>query len=147
MVRQHNEENERIKRKYFSYLKEAKRYSDVTVDAVAKALNRFEEYTKYRDFKLFHSQQAVGFKNHLYHQKGVRSSERLSKATLHMTLMQLKHCFHWLAGQPSYKSRFQYSDSEYFNLSEKDTRIATAQREQRAPTIDQIKHVLNSMPA
>ena len=147
MMRQHSVENERIKRKYFSYLKEAKRYSESTVDAVAKALNRFEEYTKYRDFKSFHSQQAVGFKNHLYHQKGQRSSERLSKATLHATLTQLKHFFHWLAGQPGYKSRFQYSDSEYFNLSEKDTRIATAQREQRAPTIDQIKHVLNSMPA
>ena len=36
MVRQHNEENERIKRKYFSYLKEAKRYSDVTVTPLRK---------------------------------------------------------------------------------------------------------------
>lgn len=146
-MRQHNAENERIKRQYFSYLKEAKRYSEVTVDTVAKALNRFEEYTKYRDFKSFHFQQAVGFKKHLYDQKAERSNERLSKATLHAALTQLKHFFHWLAGQPGYKSRFQYSDAEYFNLSEKDTRIATAQREQRAPTIDQIKYVLNSMPA
>ena len=49
--------------------------------------------------------------------------------------------------QPGYKSRFQYSDADYFNLSEKDTRIATASREQRAPTLDQIKHVINTMPA
>ena len=75
----HSAENERIKRNYFAYLKEAKRYSDVTVDAVAKALNRFEEYTKYRDFKSFHFQQAVGFKKHLYDQKAERSNEYCNK--------------------------------------------------------------------
>ena len=33
----HNAENERIKRKYLAYLKEAKRHSEPTVDAAAKA--------------------------------------------------------------------------------------------------------------
>jgi len=31
-----NADNERIKRRYFAYLKEAKRHSEPTVDAVAK---------------------------------------------------------------------------------------------------------------
>jgi integrase len=116
------------------------------VDAVAKALHRFEDYTKYKDFKSFHFQQAVAFKKYLSDQKAEKSGERLSKATLYATLTRLKRFFHWLAGQPGYRSRLQYSDAEYFNLSEKDTRIATAQREQRVPTIGQIRHVLNSMP-
>jgi len=38
----HNPVNERIKRRYFAYLKEAQRNSEATVDAVAKALDRFE---------------------------------------------------------------------------------------------------------
>ncbi len=46
----HSPENERIKRRYFAYLKEAKRLGEPTVDAAAKALHRFEEYTRYRDF-------------------------------------------------------------------------------------------------
>jgi integrase len=142
----HNAENERIKHKYFSYLKEAKRHSEPTVDAAAKALHRFETYTNFRSFKLFHSQQAVGFKNHLAKQKGARSAETLSKATLYATLTQLKRFFQWLAWQPGYKSRLQYSDAEYFNLSDKDIRVATAQREQRAPTLEQIKHVIAMMP-
>jgi integrase len=37
--------------------------------------------------------------------------------------------------------------AEYFNLSDKDTRIATAQREQKAPTLEQVKHVINTMPS
>jgi len=40
-VTKHNAENERIKRKYFAYLKEAKRHSEATVDASAKALDQF----------------------------------------------------------------------------------------------------------
>ena len=81
--------NERIKRQYFTYLKEAMRYSVATVDAVAKALYRFE----------------------------------------------------------GYKSRLRYSDAVYFNLSENDTRIATARRGKRFPTLEQVKRVIATMPS
>ncbi len=145
-MKKHNPANERIKRKYFAFLKEAKRHSEPTVDAAAKALNRFEVYARYRDFKTFHFEQAIAFKRHLAKQKGKSSDKKLSKATLHATLTQLKRFFQWLAWQPGYKSRIQYSDAEYFNLSEKDTRIATAKRHQKAPTMEQIKHVISTMP-
>jgi integrase len=143
----HNANNERIKRRYFSYLKEAKRYSESTVDAVAKALARFEGYTKYRDFKAFHFEQAIAFKKHLAEQKAQQSGKKLSKATLNATLANLKRFFQWLSGQPGYKSRLQYSDADYFNLSQKDVRIATARREQVGPTLEQVKHVIALMPA
>jgi integrase len=146
-MKKHNPVNERIKRKYLAFLKEAKRHSEPTVDAAAKALNRFEVYTKFRDFKAFHFEQAIAFKKHLAEQKGQLSGERLSKATLHATLTQLKRFFQWLAWQPGYKSRVQYADAEYFNLSDKDVRIATAKRQQRVPTLEQIKYVINTMPA
>lgn len=148
----HNADNERIKRRYFAYLKEAKRHSEPTVDAVAKALARFEVDTadnkgRPRDFKAFHFEQAIAFKKHLAEQKAQRSGEKLSKATLNATLAHVKRFFHWLAGQPSYKSRLQYSDADYFNLSEKDVRVATARREQVGPTVEQVKHVIAMMPA
>lgn len=60
-MNKHNAANERIKRQYFAFLKEAKRYSETTIDQTAKALIRFEEYTKYRDFKAFHFEQATAF--------------------------------------------------------------------------------------
>ena len=50
----HNAVNERIKREYFTYLKEAKRQSEASVDAAAAALARFETHTRCRDFKTFH---------------------------------------------------------------------------------------------
>ena len=145
-MKKYNPANERIKRNYFTFLKEAKRHGEPTVDATAKALSRFESYTNYRDFKAFHFEQAVAFKKHLAEQKGQQSGEKLSKATLYSTLTQLKRFFQWLAWQPGYKSRVQYADAEYFNLSDKDTRIATAKRQQGFPTIEQIKHVISKMP-
>lgn len=143
----HNPNNERIKRQYYTYLKEAGRYSEPTVDAVAAALHRFEVYSKFRDFKLFHQQQAIAFKNSLTEQRAQRSGENLSKATLHSTLASLRKFFFWLAGLPGYKSRFTYSDSEYFNISARDVRIATAKREQKNPTLEQVKYVVSTMPA
>ena len=142
-----NAPNERIKRVYFTYMKEARRYSEPSVDAVAKALHRFESYTRFKDFKSFHHQQAVGFKAHLSAQVNGRTKEALSKATLYSALAALKGFFHWLAGQPGYKSKFTYSDAEYFNLGRGDTAIAKAHREQSVPTLEQIRYVISTMPS
>jgi hypothetical protein len=79
LMKTHNPQNERIKRTYFTYLAEAKGFSEATLDAVAKALNRFETYTKFRDFKAFHIEQAKGFKASLAEQMSARTKDRLSK--------------------------------------------------------------------
>jgi len=142
----HNAINERIKRQYFIFLKEAKRQNEASVDGVAKAISRFESYTKYRDFKAFHFEQAVGFKSHLAQQKNQQTGKPLSKATLNSTLGQLKTFFQWLAMQSGYKSKINYTDMEYFNLSEKEVRIATARRKKPVPTLEQIKHVVKTLP-
>jgi len=141
-----NGQNERIKRRYFTYLKEAGRMSEASIDTVAMALDRFETYTGFKDFKAFNTQQAVGFKRHLENQTGIRSGKKLSKSTLKSTLAALKRFFHWLAGQPGYKYRFTYSDTEYFNISFKDGRVAAARRAKPCPTLDQVRRVLDQMP-
>ena len=142
----HNADNVRIKRQYFAFLKEAKQHGDASLDATAKALARFEADTRHRDFKAFHYQQAVAFKRHLAERDSKVTGEKLSKATLYATLTCLKRFFQWLALQPGYKSHLNYSHADYFNLSEKDSRMATARRERPAPTLEQIKHALASMP-
>jgi integrase len=146
-MKKHNATNERIKRKYFTFLKEAKRQSEPTVDATAKALKRFEVYTNFKDFKAFHHQQAIGFKKYLTKEKNKQTGKELSQATLHATFTQLKGFFQWLSREQGYKSRVQYSDADYFHLSNKSTRIATSKRQQRVPTVMQIQHTIKTMPA
>jgi integrase len=143
----HNPANERIKRAYFIYLREARRRNDASVDGVAKALARFEDTTGQRDFGKFHREQAVAFKRKLDGQANARTGQRLSRATVHSTLSALRSFFIWLADQPGYKRRINYSDADYFNLSEKDVRIAQAVRIKPFPTVEQVNHVLDRAPA
>jgi integrase len=143
----HNEANERVKREYFGYLKEAKRYSEQSIDAVALALSRFETYTKHRDFKAFHREQAVAFKRQLVEQASRRGPGKLSKSTVVSTLTALRKFFLWLAGQPGFKSKFSYSESDYFNPSERDIQIALGRRPRAVPSLDLIQHALRAMPS
>jgi len=145
-MRKHHPDNERLKHKYFVFLKEAKRQNEASVDAVAKAISRFENYTKWKNFKAFHVNQATGFKAHLAKHRNARTGAAISKATMNSTLRALKAFFQWMALQPGYKSRVSYTDAEYFNLSEKDARIATAKRQKAPPTLEQVKRVIAVMP-
>ncbi len=141
----HNAANTRIKREYFDWLKQAQRRDVGSIDAVAKALARFEEANGHKDFKAFHTRQAVAFKNKLDKQVSPRTGQPLSRATVHTTLSALRAFFVWLAAKPGYKSRISYADAEYFNLAEKEVRIAKAVRLKAFPTLDQVHHVLGTM--
>jgi integrase len=143
----HNAANERIKREYFQYLKEAKQRNEASIDAVAKALARFEESSGWRDFSKFHRELAVAFKRKLGEQLNARTAEKLSKSTLAGAMRELRAFFEWLAGQPGYKTKIHYGDADYFNLSEKDLAVARAKREKRVPTLEQMHHVLSVLPA
>jgi integrase len=143
----HNAANARIKREYFTYLKEAQRRDEGSIDAVAKALARFEEANGHKDFKTFHRAQAVAFKHRLDKQPAVRTGKPLSRATVNSTLSALRAFFVWLAGQRGYKSRLSYADADYFNLAEKDVRIAKAARHKAFPSLEQVHHVIAAMPA
>jgi integrase len=77
----------------------------------------------------------------------VATGKPLSKATLYSTMAALKAFFQWLSGQPGFRSRFTYSDADYFNLTERDARIAKARVDKPAPSLEQVRHVILSMPA
>jgi integrase/recombinase XerD len=142
-----NAENVRIKRDYFAHLKGPGRQSEASIDAVAKALSRFESYTRNRNFKTFRREQATGFTAHFSRTVNERTGGPLSKATLLSTLNALKTFFTWLSQRRGFKSKFTYLDAEYFSLSLKDTAIAKTARARPVPSIEQIRHVTLNMPS
>ena len=81
-----NAANERVKRDYLRYLKEARGRDEATLDRVAKSLVRFEDDTGRKDFRQFHREQAMAFKRRLAETKNSRSGAQLSKATMLSTL-------------------------------------------------------------
>ncbi len=145
-MRKPHTDNERIKRQYFIYLEEAKRMAPSSVDQVAAAVAAFEVLTKYRDFKKFNTEQARQFKRQLREQINPKTGKQLAKATINTRLKALRAFFIWLAGQPGYRLKLSFSDTDYFNDSNHNERVAAAVREKRVPTIEQIRHVLKTMP-
>lgn len=110
----------------------------------ATSISRFESYIEYRDFKTFRVEQAIAFKRHFANRE--TAGRKLSKATLHTTYGSLKRFFQWLSGQAGYRSKIAYSDAEYFSLSMKEARVATARRQRPVPTLEQVQHVIRTMP-
>src|ERR1700722_1542265 len=128
-----NGPNERVKRRYLHELKEKKGRDVASLDAVAKAIDRFEEYSKRRDFKKFHVEQARAFKAHLAAARNARTGEPLSASTVHSTLAALKAFFGWLAQQRGYRSQINIADAEYFNAPDNLSRGATGRRYKTCP--------------
>ena len=142
-----NASNERIKHRYFSYLREARQLGEHSIDQVAKALDRFEEYTRRRSFRNFHIKQAIGFKRDLANQNGRRTGHRLSKATTASTLNSLRDFFAWLGGQRGFRSRILLTDTAYFRPSRSDEAIARARKPPVVPTLDQVRAIIAAMPS
>lgn len=140
------DENTRIKREYYQFLREARGRSEASIDAVASALDRFDKANSNKDYRTFHRAQAVAFKRKLGETRNAQTGQPLSKSTVSTVLRALREFFNWLAGRPGYKSKIQYSDADYFNPTEKDRAIARAKRQKIVPTLDQMQHILGTMP-
>lgn len=140
-----NADNERIKRDYAEFLREADQKSEATVRGIEKAILRFEEYTGFSDFVRLNRNQAKGFRIALA--APADESNRLGNSTILSTLKAVQRFFRWLSLQPGFKSRIDSNAIAYFNLSEKDIRAATASPTKPFPTMDQLKRALSSMPS
>lgn len=144
-MRKCNSENERIKRAYLEYQEGAKKKSQSTIDNIRKAITTYEVFTKYDNFKHFNKDKAKAFKAYLRERKSTQTKDFLSKSTLLSTMRHIKEFFIWLRQRTGYK-KIKLYDIDYFNLSEGEIRTAQAKRRHQAPTIDQIRKAIFSMP-
>lgn len=138
--------NERIKRDYYTFLSEADQKTPATVEQVRIALNRFDDYNKHKDFAVFHREQAMAFKKFMANTVNAKTGKPLALATVNSTINQLKAFFRWLVMQPGYKT-ICAADIAYFNLSEREIKIAKQPRRKRFPTLEQIRRCIHAMPA
>lgn len=141
-----NAKNERLKRDYLRHQKEARSRASTTVNGMAKAINRYEAYTGYKDLGSFNKEQAMGFKKQLATTKAQRGGDVISKSTMLQTLNALKDFFGWLATQQGYKTRIRKTDIDYLNLSDKDARAAKAPKYRAWPTVEQVRKAILAMP-
>ena len=141
-----NAENERIKRQYLEWEKEARGKSESTIKNIREALYLFDDATGFKSFKLLNKNDIIGFKKKLKEKRNDRTKELVSKSYLLHVSKHLINFFQWLCSQPGYKRKLGVTDISYFNLSAKDMQIARSTPSKRYPTLEQIEHVVRNMP-
>lgn len=138
-----NAKNERIKRKYLTWLREARGLSEATVSSVEKAIWRHEDFTGQEDFSAFSQNRAVAFKKWLQERK--HNSKPISTATAYHCLRHLKEFFTWLSGQPGFKRKISLDCVSYLSLNKKKVREATAPKPVRFPSFDYVLKLAESI--
>ena len=71
-----NAENERIKRKYLEWEKEANGKSNSTITNIQNYLYLYEECIGFKSFKCFNKNDAISFKKYLM-QKKIKTAQRI----------------------------------------------------------------------
>jgi integrase/recombinase XerD len=142
-----NPRNDRAKRDYLIYLKDARQRSSATVEQARHAIDRLETYTGFKDFATFNKEQALGFKRALLASKARRSGKPVSKATAYHVLKAIKEFLAWLHGRPGYRRRIDPTHIAYLNLTTKDVRIAHVTSPKSYASVEQYRAALFAMPA
>jgi integrase/recombinase XerD len=139
-------ENEQKKRDYAFFLEAVLGKQSATIDAALRAIERFELSINFKWFSKFHVEQARSFRARFVDELGP-NGKPLSAATVATTLKHLREFFQWLSREQGFRKAIKANDAHYFTPSEQDLRIASARREKRVATLEEIKHVLDLMPA
>jgi len=135
--------NEKIKRKYLKWLREAEGLSEATITGVERAVGLYEEYSQDQDFASFSQKKAVGFK--LWLQERSRGGATVSITTVYNQIRYVKAFFTWLAGQPGYKSRIGLDAVSYLTLERKKVREATAAKPVKFPSLEYVRQLTDSI--
>ncbi|MCE3237640.1 MAG: site-specific integrase [Gammaproteobacteria bacterium] len=96
-----------------------KKYDKKTTNKIVSSIANFEEYTGYKDFKLFSYDDVVGFQKYVLEKYGH------SMQTANRTMVYVKEFFFWLREQDGYK-KIKYDDVDDLQLSLKDQERAKA---------------------
>lgn len=141
-----NLQNERIKKRYYEWLKESgKGFSISTIDQVSRSVGLWEKYTKMQDFQRLNIETIKAFKKTLREKINTITKRPLSLTTQHHYLIYIKDFYCWLSMQPRYKSKIVLTDTSYFTLDRKQTRMALNQPKKRIPTPEIIKKAVISI--
>ncbi len=141
-----NCDNQRIKRKYLIWLKDARGLSEASIDKAAAAISIYDDWLRGKDFRAFHAERARAFKRHLGGLRNARNGTPLSASTINGNLREMKGFFYWLADQQGYKSRISRTHADYLTPDRKSENARRGSLWKPHPSPDQARHVISNMP-
>ena len=135
--------NERTKRAFFRYLKNADGCCDSTVNNIENAILLWQEFFKDDDFALYNADKAIAFKQWLA--KRDCRGKPISIVTYHSYLRYLRKFFGWLIRETGYRSRIKPNAVDYLKVTEKEERMATQSTPRNYPSLAYVKQLVESI--
>jgi integrase len=140
-----NATNEKLKNKYYEYLREVEWYSEKSIKKMKSAIYCWEDFSDFDDFGKFSMKKAVDFKEWFKNRIVPRTNKPLALKTRYDYLRHLRDFFKWVTGQSGYKRKINIEAVECLRLSKEESRMALAKRREHYPEIEQIKQVVKSI--
>ncbi len=144
----HNPANEIVKRKFFEQLEHARNGKDPkTVEQYIKAIHEFEVATNFKDFKEYHTDWAIEFKNHLNDKTNQQTGAAISKSYYFHYLTFVREFFEWLVANEKGYRKIKHRDVEYLYTTRNDKNRAKATGYQESHFIVDILSTIRNMPS
>jgi integrase/recombinase XerD len=137
--------NEQLKRSFYRYLTNAKRFSPVSVRCFEKAIWIWEDFSEVTDFTTFNESKVIKFKDWLKSKNKKSGTGKVSLSYCYDNLRYLKVFFEWLSKQNGYRSKIDPTAIEYMNLTKAETREATQPKNPQSPSLLEVKTVIESI--
>ena len=134
-------QNAIVKRKFYDYKKGTKGYTDSTMTAMIRAISLWENFNHGADFGNFNPAKVKEFVTYLLTKK----KPPLSLNSCNHILHYLRRFYEWLPLMDGYKRRIKLTDSEYFQLDRKMTKIAQYFNERPQPTQEMIVRTVTTI--
>lgn len=135
----YNSANERVKYKYRIHMRRVKQRDDKTVIAALKHIREYEAQTGFEGFEKYNGEKADKYIGSLFQRK-------LSMSFISDNVRCVKEFFQWLERQKGYRSKIDYNQIDYLNISRNQQNTAKAVEYQKAYTYDQIIKAIRAMP-
>lgn len=139
-------ENLRQRRAFARHLAGGRGLASGTVKIHIAALEEFEAFTGYRDFKAFRRRDAEDFRQHLRDAISPKSGRSLSLATIKQRTAFVHAFFVWLSQQDGYRRTITQDKYEQFNLTRREAALARVRDERPVPTLGEVEEVLGCLP-
>lgn len=142
-MRKINNKNERIKRKFFTRLKEAEGCCESTINNIDNAILLYEDFTKQYDFSTFSENKAMNFKKWLRERQ--HRGKNIALTTYNTYLRHLRKFFIWLSGEAGYKSKVTSDKIAYLRISKKEERMAMQSPPRNYPALEYVLNLTDSI--
>jgi site-specific recombinase XerD len=135
--------NERTKRAFFRYLKNADGCCESTINSIENAILLWQEFSKDEDFAFYNADKAIDFKKWLL--KRETRGRPMALVTYHAYLRHLRKFFGWLVREPGYRSKIKPNTVDYLKVTEKEERMATQSEPRNYPSLEYVRELVDSI--